>query len=435
MDIEKSQDAFQTNTVQNLEILDFLIDCQSGILCCEDVFAQSVYVNSDTYVLAQDGEAFLSSSRMPADLPSDFKVWSSLGSDKAISEDVPADWNCNFPKCYTSEDMPALGKLHTNSDFSISLDIFSGKGFYEDNKELNIPIADSGCHLTVKDLLLSSSCEMQRHPAPLLQGCAPVACRELILTEEERKLLDKEGTTLPSQLPLTKYEERVLKKIRRKIRNKQSAQESRKKKKEYMDELETRMSTCTAQNQELQHKVLQLEKENVSLLEQLRKLQILVCQSTGNVAQTGTCMAVLLLAFSLIIFPSFNPCTKKTQKSNDFTPVRVFSRSLHDSLSSRVNYFPADTEETTGWVQNEHQGPATQLRILGKYLTASQSNYTKPLSVEKSLDIINHTLRLKGGVIGIKLQQRFFVDDKKSQSGTLRDQVIGNVTWKQEGEL
>ncbi|VDQ09285.1 unnamed protein product [Trichobilharzia regenti] len=60
----------------------------------------------------------------------------------------------------------------------------------------------------------------------------------LVLTEEEKRTLIAEGYSIPTRLPLSKQDERNLKKVRRKIKNKISAQESRRKKKEYLEALE-----------------------------------------------------------------------------------------------------------------------------------------------------------------------------------------------------
>ncbi|KAM7246699.1 hypothetical protein CapIbe_002997 [Capra ibex] len=122
-------------------------------------------------------------------------------------------------------------------------------------------------------------------------------CQTLFLTEEEKRLLGQEGVSLPSHLPLTKAEERVLKKVRRKIRNKQSAQDSRRRKKEYIDGLESRVAACAAQNQELQRKVQELERHNISLVTQLRQLQMLIVQTSNKAAQTSTCVLVPLVYF------------------------------------------------------------------------------------------------------------------------------------------
>ncbi|XP_070252437.1 cyclic AMP-responsive element-binding protein 3-like protein 4 isoform X1 [Myotis yumanensis] len=122
-------------------------------------------------------------------------------------------------------------------------------------------------------------------------------CQALFLTDEEKHLLGQEGISLPSHLPLTKTEERVLKKVRRKIRNKQSAQDSRRRKKEYIEGLESKVAACSAQNQQLQKKIQELERHNMSLVTQLRQLQMLITQTSNKAAQTSTCVLVPLVYF------------------------------------------------------------------------------------------------------------------------------------------
>lgn len=124
----------------------------------------------------------------------------------------------------------------------------------------------------------------------------------LVLSEEEKRTLIAEGYPIPSKLPLTKQEEKNLKKIRRKIKNKISAQESRRKKKEYLEALEKRVESFSHENSELKKKVDSLETNNRSLLSQLQKLQSLVGKiprPSGSVPQTG--LMVLVLCFAVFL--------------------------------------------------------------------------------------------------------------------------------------
>ncbi|XP_015276025.1 PREDICTED: cyclic AMP-responsive element-binding protein 3-like protein 3 [Gekko japonicus] len=349
-------------SLDSMELLDLLFDRQDGVLRSVELGSSAVtWMGRED---SQENEDFLTSILGPPDPTLDSPSWSPAASDSGLSEDPNSDQldsplhyvPTGSPGAYSDggqsdlsytpyqDSCPAMRVLKMpvenlrEAEVSIDFDIWEA-GFYPEKQELATPhLNSSSCTLTVKDLLLSNNCDT--HPqalTPSLMRQSPGGCQELVLTEDEKKLLAKEGVTLPTQLPLTKYEERVLKKIRRKIRNKQSAQESRKKKKEYIDGLESRMSACTAQNQELQRKVVHLEKQNLSLLQQLKKLQVLVIQSSSKAAQTGTCVTVLLLSFALIVFPSISPFARnKGEMEGDFIPVRVFSRSLHNDASSRV---------------------------------------------------------------------------------------------------
>ncbi|KAL0883716.1 hypothetical protein ABMA27_015831 [Loxostege sticticalis] len=113
---------------------------------------------------------------------------------------------------------------------------------------------------------------------PLISSQPKGSTGTLMLTEEEKRTLLAEGYPVPTRLPLTKAEEKSLKKIRRKIKNKISAQESRRKKKEYMDQLERKVEILVSENSDYRKRVETLEQKNASLLSQLAALQALVAR-------------------------------------------------------------------------------------------------------------------------------------------------------------
>ncbi|XP_027140608.1 cyclic AMP-responsive element-binding protein 3-like protein 3-A isoform X2 [Larimichthys crocea] len=267
-------------------------------------------------------------------------LWSPSTTDSGINEDPPTDpaESLHPPSCMP---FPSFDTLHftqppplqndappneKTSYVSIDLGLESGDlqeqfgiAYYLTTNQTS-PLLPTQT-LTVKDLLLSNQVQtaQQIHHHSL---------QELVLNEDEKKLLAKEGVNLSSKLPLSKFEERVLKKIRRKIRNKHSAQESRKKKREYVDNLEGRMSACSANNVKLQRRIQQLEETNNALLEQLSRLQALLPNSPSKTTNRGTCILVLLLSFSLLISSNLQPEPYSQLSRGEYTQTQVPSRSL-----------------------------------------------------------------------------------------------------------
>lgn len=267
-------------------------------------------------------------------------LWSPCTTDSGINEDPPTDpterhrpASCTAFPAFDTKSFPQPPPLenHPPPDEKkpyVSIDLGwesadlqeqLGITYYLTTKQTS-PLS-SAQTLTVKDLLLNNLGQTARQ--------SPQHSRqELVLNEDEKKLLAKEGVNLPSKFPLSKLEERVLKKIRRKIRNKHSAQESRKKRREYVDSLEGRMSVCNANNLELQRKIQQLEETNSVLLEQLSRLQALLPNSSGRSAHRGTCILVLLLSFSLLISSNLQPEPYSQLSQAEYAQTKAPSRSL-----------------------------------------------------------------------------------------------------------
>lgn len=139
--------------------------------------------------------------------------------------------------------------------------------------------------------LFLAAANRQPIQTPLISSQPKGSTGTLMLTEEEKRTLLAEGYPIPTRLPLTKAEEKSLKKIRRKIKNKISAQESRRKKKEYMDALERKVELLSGENSDYKKKIENLEESNTSLLSQLHKLQALLARGTTPAARFASALA------------------------------------------------------------------------------------------------------------------------------------------------
>ncbi|XP_047432530.1 cyclic AMP-responsive element-binding protein 3-like protein 1 isoform X2 [Mugil cephalus] len=235
-----------------------------------------------------------------------------------------------------------------------------------------------------------------------LQGSGP-----LMLTEEEKRTLVAEGYPVPNKLPLTKSEEKALKRVRRKIKNKISAQESRRKKKEYVECLEKKVESYTSENSDLWRKVENLETANRSLLQQLQKLQSLIsgkvlprsCKMAST--QTGTCLMMMALCFVLVL-GSFSPClsprsllahtsTLSSSSSSSSPPSSPPSPSADLYTTSRVRSRSllfyneeAPLEESLVPSEGERLESEGHSRIqAGRYTADAHSNHTSGPNLDR----------------------------------------------------
>ncbi|XP_040020119.2 cyclic AMP-responsive element-binding protein 3-like protein 4 isoform X2 [Gasterosteus aculeatus] len=217
--------------------------------------------------------------------------------------------------CQLIYDISSLGAVMTETGqedvISIELDEWRSQVLFSDNCVLNqLPVISAA------------------PPEDPSSSGGDLLTPDLQLTEEEQQVLIQEGVSLPNNLPLTKAEERILKRVRRKIRNKQSAQDSRRRRKEYIDGLESRAVAYSSQNKELQRTVEKLEKRNMSLLAQLGRLRSLIQQTVSRGAQTSTTLLFILVSLGLIIMPSLSPFSRNSSPDDDYRPRGVISRNI-----------------------------------------------------------------------------------------------------------
>ena len=123
------------------------------------------------------------------------------------------------------------------------------------------------------------------------------------LSEEEISALETAGLPIPTTLPLTKIEQNALRDVRRKLKNKQAAMENRRRKKEYVSDLEIKVADFEKQVSSLEERLSRVEREKQALETELIKFRREFKHAKGsrpNNLQSGACLMVFILCFGLM---------------------------------------------------------------------------------------------------------------------------------------
>ncbi|NXH29858.1 CR3L3 protein, partial [Myiagra hebetior] len=310
----------ELNALADVDLLDFLLKDDAP---CPEIPGEQNGLLEDwglptPELLDKEMDDFISSLLSPLEGEPDRLSYLPANSDSSISEDQHLS-HC-LGSNFASRDIVQVDHNYSlHQDWPVLESVRSDLA--EGDVTIELESTSSPVAVAVED-------ESQLVPGAIVQVLTPMPSDfpELVLTEEEKQLLEKEGVTLPTCLPLTKAEERALRKVRRKIRNKQAAQDSRRRRKIYVDGLENRVAACTAENHELEKKVQQLQKQNMSLLRQLQKLQALVKRSAPKTSRRKTCTMIVVLSFCLVLSPSIrSPGSVEPQQE-----LKVLSRQIRE---------------------------------------------------------------------------------------------------------
>jgi len=264
------------------------------------------------------------------------------------------------------------------------------------------------------------------------KGRPPKQAKEI--SEEEYEILRQEGLDPSKFIPgrLTKTQEKDLKRVRRKIRNKKSAHESRKRKKVHLETLEQRYKIINDENLRLKTKVKILSKENAGLRKQISKLKAFISAASQRTAQATTCVMLLVLSLAFFLAPKSGPLSILNSKNSSLqrsldkwrsNDAKANSDGTNIFLSRRIlSLYDKDGNELPEPIINE-----PSLEDLNRFRLDDEDEIPKNNNNNQNIKIkteyVEQKENFKASQMNLRkrIKREVISDDQRSESGVNSD--------------